>query len=222
MEREIIVKGVGQARSMPDRAVIEVMVEAEAATMEQSYDDAAASAKQVDEVLSNRTAALDRVMTAVLIVHPKNRWRKGESIRAGWRASRGTTVEVTDFSQLGELISELTAAGGAISGPDWRLDDSNPSHREARRLAAEDARRRAEDYASALGLAIGEVAWISEPGLRGRSNPDRIAGGMAFAAALPAVGPDSDDVIDVRPDEMTTVASVEIGFRLGSPAPARS
>jgi uncharacterized protein YggE len=39
-------------------------------------------------------------------------------------------------------------------------------HRDARR-AAEDARRRAEDYAGALGLSLAEVAWVVEPGLRG-------------------------------------------------------
>jgi uncharacterized protein YggE len=213
MDNEIIVKGRGQARSMPDRAVLDVQVEAEGATKEQAYNDAATSARQVDEVLSGRASAVDRVVTAVLLVHPKNRWRKGESIRTGWRAGRRTTVEVTDFSQLGELIAELTSAGGAVSGPAWRLDESNPVHRDARRLAAEDARRRAEDYATALGLKVGDVGWISEPGLRGQNQEDRFGGEIALSAASALAG-EADEVIDVRPDVMTAVASVEIGFRL--------
>jgi uncharacterized protein YggE len=214
MEREIIVKGRGEARSLPDRAVIDVRVDADGATREQAYNEAATSAKQVDDVLSNRAAATDRVITAVLMVHPTSRWTKGGSIPTGWRAGRGTTVEVMDFSQLGELISELTAAGGAVSGPAWRLDDRNPAHREARRLAAEDARRRAEDYAGALGLGIRDVAWISEPGLRGHGEEERFRGGGAVAAAGGVVASESDEVIDVRPDEITTVASVEVSFAL--------
>jgi len=214
MEREIIVKGRGQSRSMPDRTVIDVMVDAEGATKDQAYADAATSAKQVDEVLSSRATAVDRVITAVLMVHPKNRWRKGESIRTGWRAGRGTTVEVIDFSQLGELIAELTAAGGAVSGPAWLLDDANPAHGEARRLAAEDARRRAQDYADALGLTLGDVAWVSEPGLRRASEEEGARDGLAAAAGRVARARESDEVIDVSPDEMTTVAAVEIGFLL--------
>lgn len=215
MEREIMVKGWGQARSMPDRAVIDVMVDADAATREQAYGEAAISARRVDEVLARRATALGRVQTAVLVVHPKTRWKKGESIRAGWRAGRGTAVEVTDFSQLGELIAELTAAGGAVSGPTWRLDESNLAHSQARRLAAEDARRRAEDYAAALGLTIGHVAWVSEPGLRGAredAHPYQARQGAPAGGALR--GGQADEVIDVTPDEITTVASVEVGFCL--------
>lgn len=212
MAKEIIVKGRGEARSLPDRAILTVLVDAEGSTREHAYNDAATAAKQVDEVLAGRSDGIDRVITAALMVHPKSRWKKGESVRAGWRATRGTTVEVTDLAQLGELISELTGAGAAISGPSWRLDESNPAHREARRLAAEDARRRAEDYAGALGLLIGDVAWISEPGLRAPGLEDRFSG--AVPAAARAMAGESNDVIDVQPDEIRTVASVEIGFCL--------
>lgn len=213
MERELIVKGRGEARSLPDRAVLSVLVDAEGSTRDQTYNDAAAAAKQVDEVLATRSAGIDRVITAALMVHPKSRWKRGESVRTGWRAARGTNVEVTDLAQLGEMISELTGAGATISGPSWRLDESNPAHREARRLAAEDARRRAEDYAGALGLLIGDVAWVSEPGLRAPGQEDRFSG--AVPAAARAMAGESNDVIDVQPDEIRTVASVEIGFCLG-------
>jgi uncharacterized protein len=215
MEREIIVKGRAEGRSLPDRAVIDVLVDAEGATREQAYSDAAASAKQVDEVLTGRAGAIDRVITAVLMVHPKSRWRKGESVRTGWRAGRGTTVEVTDFSQLGELIAEVTAAGGTVSGPAWRLDDSNAAYREARKLAAEDARRRADDYAGALGLKVGDIAWVSEPGLRGHGEEERVRGARAVAAGSALAG-EPDAVFDVTPDEITTVAAVEVAFRLDS------
>lgn len=217
MEREIIVKGWGQARSMPDRAVIDVVVEAEGGTQEQSYNDAARLTQRVDEVLANRADAVARVLAAVLTVHPRSRWKRGESVRAGWRAARGATVEVSDFSQLGELIAELTSAGGAVSGPNWRLEESNPAHRDARRTAAEDARRRAEDYAGALGLALGPVAWVSEPGLRGGGEASgRIGVALAAQAGGAAMPREPDEVIDVTPAEMTTTAEVEVGFSLRS------
>jgi len=218
MEREIMVKGWGQARSMPDRAVIDVLVETEAASREQAYGQAAGLTQQVDQVLANRASAVALARTAVLMVHPKSRWKRGESVRTGWRAVRGTSVEVTDFSQLGELIAEVTAAGGAVSGPTWRLDESNPAHREARRTAAEDARLRAEDYAGALGLTLTHVAWVSEPGLRGSgAEASRYGVGPAGPVSRGAGGPAPEELIDVTPAEMTTAASVEVGFRLRTP-----
>ena len=65
MERELIVKGRGEARSLPDRAVISVLVDAEGSTRDQAYNDAAAAAKQVDEVLAARSAGISRVITAL-------------------------------------------------------------------------------------------------------------------------------------------------------------
>lgn len=217
MDSEIIVQGTGQAFSMPDRAVIDVRVDAEGATKERAYDVAATLAKQVDDVLANRAGAVNRMITAVVRVDEKSRYRKGEYVRTGWQAGRRTRVEVTDFGQLGELIAELTDAGAAVSGPAWRLDVSNPVHGEARRLAAEDARTRAQDYAAGLGLTIGSVAWVSEPGLRGRGDGEGFGGHFTVASAVAAV-PEEEEVIDVTPDEMTASAAVEVGFRLSSPA----
>ena len=217
MEREIIVKGYGQARSMPDRVVIDVLVEAEGVTRDQSFGEAARVAQRVDEVLTNRADAVARVLTALLTVQPRSRWKRGESVRTGWRAARGSVVEVTDFAQLGELIAELTSAGAAVSGPNWCLDDSNPAYREARRAAAEDARRRAEDYAGALGLTLGPVAWVSEPGLRGggeQTGPFGVA--LAAQPAGAAMAGEPDETIDVAPTELTTRAEVEVGFSLAS------
>lgn len=38
----------------------------------------------VDEVLGRYQVEIDRATTAALVVQPKTRWRKGESVRTGW------------------------------------------------------------------------------------------------------------------------------------------
>lgn len=213
VEREIVVQGKGEARCLPDRAVIALTVDAQSPSRHEAYQEAAASARQVDDVLESHRAALGRVTTAGLVVQPTTRWRKGEWSSKGWRAARTSRLEVTAFDQLGALIAELTSAGGAISGPRWEIDAANAVHRDTRRAAAENARRRAEDYASALGLELAGVAWISEPGLRGSS----AAGPSSplFASATPeAFAADADEVIDVTPEELTVAATVEVGFAL--------
>jgi Protein of unknown function (DUF541) len=91
-------KGTGQARSMADRAIIHCAIDAEGSSRESAYNDAAESAKSVDDVLASRRETLGRITTAALVVHPKSRWKKGESVRTGWRASRLSTVEVTSTS----------------------------------------------------------------------------------------------------------------------------
>jgi uncharacterized protein YggE len=210
MESEIVVRGAGRARAMPDRAVVRVEVDGDGSSREDAYAKAAPQAAQVDDVLAGHEAALDRVATAALMVHPRTRWRKGEAVRTGWRATRTSVVEVVDFTHLGDLMAELAGAGGAVSGPYWQLDPTNDVYGTARRRAAEDARRRADLYAAALGLRIGGVAWVAEPGLRGDQPRNVAVAGAALARGRDAAG--DDDVIEVSPDEMTVEAEVEVGF----------
>lgn len=201
---------------MPDRAHLTAVIDAEGATREAAYREAAESARQVDEVLQGRASALGRASTAGLVVHPKSRWKRGETQRTGWRASRTTELEVTAFDQLGDLIAELAAARATITGLAWQLDSTNPAFATARRLAAADARSRAEDYAAALGLQLGAVVWIAEPGLRRPTGADYERMPVA-ARSLSAAGPRAaEETITVTADEMTAQAAVEVGFSLRS------
>jgi len=210
VDEAIVVRGRGEARAMPDRAVVGVTVEAEGAARDDAYREAARLAGQVDAAVAGRRAATDRVGGGSLVVHPKTRWRKGESVRTGWRAARTSVVEVVDFAVLGDLLAELAAAGAAVVGPTWQLDPTNPVHGDVRTLAATDARRRADAYAAALGLQVTGVAWVAEPGLR--QGPDTLGFTPMAARMAVAGGPAADDVIDVTPAEMTVDAEVDVAF----------
>lgn len=217
METQIIVRGTGQSRTLPDRAVLRVTVDGEGGSREQAYEMATPLARQVDEVVASYGEAVDRAMTGTLVVQPKTRWRRGETVRTGWRASRTSVVEFKDFTRLGNLVAELVGAGGEVHGPFWQLDPTNAAHAEARRLAAEDARRRADVYAAALGLRVDTVAWVAEPGLRVGETPHQpVARGITLAAAAER-GAAADNVIDISPDEMTVEAAVEVGFAFSAP-----
>ena len=201
---------------MPDRAVLTVTVEGEGAARDEAYETAARSAKAVDDVIDRLGDAVERVTHTALVVHPKTRWRKGETVRAGWRASRSTSLEVVDLAHLGDLIAEVAMSGGEISGPNWQIDADNPAYMLARRAAAQDARTRAQDYAEALGLELGTVRWVAEPGLRRGEYAGPVGGPVAYAAAAMSPASDDREVIDVSPGEMTVRLAVEVGFAWGA------
>lgn len=201
---------------MPDRAVVNLAVESEGATREQAYSSAASLAARVDAVLGSGRPALGRVTTAQLVVQPQEHWDSGELVRTGWRAMRATVVEVTVLEALGGLLADLAQAGASVRGFAWELDPANPAHSEARRLAAEDARRRAFDYAGALGLEVGAVAWVSEPGLRQAAGHERAVGFAAAAARGPGAA-NEGQVVGVAPGELAAQAVVEVAFWVVGP-----
>lgn len=166
MVPEIIVKGTAELRVMPDFARVRIDVDGDGETREAAYAAAARPAGAVDTVLDACSDLLGGVTGAALVVQPKTRWRKGESVRTGWRAARSTTVEVIALGELGGLLGRLAAAEAAVAGPWWEIAPDNAAFAQVRTAAARDARGRAEAYATGLGLVVGEVAWSAEPGLR--------------------------------------------------------
>jgi len=218
MSIEILVRGEGEASALPDRAVVRVTVEADGSSEQDAYTKAAEAARDVDAIFERYNGGFARKMTASLVVVPKTRWKKGESIKTGWRASRSTVIEVTALKSLGVLIAELSASGVAtIHGPTWHLNPDNDVHERARREAVADARRRAQGYIAALGFKLHRIAWLSEPGLRvasGQAAPMVGAAGMNIRRSLAATG---EEPIDVAPDEITVRAVVEMGVEAIEP-----
>lgn len=219
MERTVLVQGHAEVRVPPDRALVWVTIDADGTSRDDAYRAAVQSADGVDAVITAHGATIGRAVTATLSVQPLTRWKKGESVRTGWRATRRTTIEVVSFERLGELLADL-ARWATIAGPTWQVDPTNPGYLDARRGASEDARRRAESYAAGLGVTIAGVAWIAEPGLR-TSDGHGMGGTMAFAAA-PApqmrsrggAVPEDEPIIDVQPEETVITASVDVAFTL--------
>jgi len=212
MDSEVVVRGEAELRTMPDWALLRVTIRGEGASRDEAYRNAAVDASAVDEVLTSRQQAGRSVAHGALVVQPKSRWKKGESVRTGWFASRTTTVEITEFELMGDIFAELAAAGGDVAAPDWQIDPKNCVYQHARKDAAIDARQRADAYADALGLKIGSVHWVAEPGLRGPGEVHPVV--FAAAAGMTRGGPAAEDVINVSPREMTVRAAVEVGFVL--------
>ena len=126
----------------------------------------------MDAVLSRHADAIARTTIASLLVQPRTRWHRGDDIRTGWRASRTSFVDVVVLDALSEIMSDLVDAGAAVQGPQWSMAPTNPAYDQAR-AAAEDARRRAQSYATALGLSVGPVGCRSRGCGVARARPCR-------------------------------------------------
>jgi uncharacterized protein YggE len=214
MEPEIVVRGTGELQVLPDLATLQIVVSADHATPDGAQARRGEVVEQVDAVLAAHAEAISRTLPAAVGVQPRTRWQRGEAVQTGWRATRTTLVEVTGLDAIGRIMAAVAQAGAEVTGPRWSLVPDNPAHEAARRAAAADARRRAEAYADALGLTLGPVAWVAEPGLR-RPGPDG-GGYMAPRAAmtLAAAGGVEGAVEEVTPAEVTIEAAVEVGFRI--------
>lgn len=210
----VTVHGSAEDEVAPDRVRVTFTVEAEAAQSAQALGD-----------LAERSAALDRIIDqageAVLLRRPSSisvspaYGSRGE-VR-GQAARRTVTVVTKPEGVLGDLLARaVEVQGTTIGGMQWLVEPGNPIHARLRAEAVADARGRAQVYAEAAGMRLGQLEWIAEPGLGpGRPPPDQavpMAQRMAFAATMEQGG--GARVLDVKPEPVTVSAGVEIRFAL--------
>ncbi len=209
----VIVRGAAEREVDPDRLRLTLAVEAEAAQADQALAD-----------LADRSAALDRVIEqagdAVLARRPSSvsvgpAYDRNGQVR-GQTARRTVTLEARPAGPVGELLARaIEVPGTNLGGMQWLVEPRNPVHAALRAEAAADARARAEVYADAVGMRLGQLEWITEPGLRQGRPPDdgaRPEARMALAATMDRA--DSTRILDLQPEPVTVTAGVEAGYAL--------
>ncbi|MBE1487096.1 SIMPL domain-containing protein [Plantactinospora soyae] len=155
--------------------------------------------------------AIDRRETGQLWVRPELK-RTGERVSV-YAGSATTTVTVSDFGMLGELMLRLADQDQtSVAGPWWELRPGSRVHREARRAAVAEAVARAREYADALGAEVTALLQLSDSGVADRPMMmTRAAFGMTAKSGggMPE--------LELDPQLQTVQATVEARFAISPP-----
>jgi uncharacterized protein YggE len=190
----ITVSATGTVRVDPDTAVVNLGVQANAATSGEAMDQLNASSTALTEALVAAGVAEEDIQTSGLNLWPTTDDR-GEV--NGYQASLSVNVTVRDIEAVGPTIDAAQQAAGeafTLGGVTFSFADPEAVLEQARVNAVELARTKAEQYASALGVTLGDVVSLSE-----LSSPQPLvfasdANFAEAAAAGPAISPGQLDL----------------------------
>jgi uncharacterized protein YggE len=160
----ITVTGHAEVATPPDEASVSLSVHAVAGTPAKAYAEAADRARTLFAVLDELEVAADRRSTSGVWVdeepEPDFEGRRPSEYRAGERV----TIRVAPEA-VGTLLAVAVSRGQAqVRGPDWIVAADNPARSDVLRLAAENARTRADALAAGLGVRIRGLAEAVEGG----------------------------------------------------------
>ena len=165
-DRLITVTGEGSVALAPDIAVIRIGVSTQGKT---AADASNANAQKMAAVLGAikdaRIAERD-VQTTALSLQPQYDSNKPGAPRlVGFQASNQVAVKIRDIKELPDVIDRAISAGAnEMSGIEFVVSEESKLLDQARGQAIADARRKAEIYARAAGVTLGEPLNISEGG----------------------------------------------------------
>ncbi|WP_412737404.1 SIMPL domain-containing protein [Krasilnikovia sp. MM14-A1259] len=206
----VVVRGEASREVPPEQAVFSVTVSArdkDQATTLARLTERAAGLRQA---LDGFPEAIEQRVTSGLVVYPELR-RSGERVSA-YSGSVTTTVTVTDFTVLGELLMRLARREQtAVSGPWWRLRPGSTAGAEVRRLAVADALARAAEYADAVGARVDRLVELADEGAGSAQPAMRM---VAFSAP----GGGGAEHLELDPQPQTVAASVVVRVAITEPA----
>ena len=162
----ISVTGEATVAVPPDLAQVEAGVTSDAKTAREASE--ANNAGMGKLLLALKAANIDQkdIQTSRLSLQPQYAPnRAGPSAVAGYRASNRVTVRLHDVTKVASIIDTLVGAGATdIGGINFMVSQASKLLDDARAQAIADARRKAEIYARAAGVALGAPLHIAEEG----------------------------------------------------------
>ena len=165
----ITVSGEATVSVAPDQAQIDAGVASDAKTAREASEANNAAMSKVLLALKGAGIAEKDYQTSRLSLQPQYAPNhSGPSPIVGYRASNRVTVRIREVGKLASVIDVLVGAGANdIGGINFTVSNASKLLDEARERAIADARRKAEIYAKAAGVALGAPLSISEEGAPG-------------------------------------------------------
>lgn len=206
----LTVSGHGEVNAKPDKAIIRLGVEGQA--------DAATAAQQAVNT------AMQKVLTGVkkagiqerniqtsglnlspIYASPKPGQESEPPRVVGYRASNTIQIDVTDLQTVGQVI-DAAMAGGAnrLEGVSFGLENDIKYRTQALRLAAEEAKAKAETLAGALAVKLASVRNVSQVAVN-VPRPLYAFAGVEKAAMAPT---------PVEAGEMKVEASITVEYQI--------
>jgi uncharacterized protein len=209
----ISVRGEAFREVPPELAVFSVTVSARDKDRQTTLTRLTERSSTLRAALDAYSDAIDRRETGGVQIQPQLQLKRGGEHIAAYHGSVTTTVTMTDFEVLGELLLRLAGQDQtSISGPWWRLRPGSTAGAEVRRDAIADALHRAREYADAVGARVDRLVEISD---EGASSGARVRG--TWLSSVASMEPTTNAELDIDPQQQTVQASVLVRVAITDP-----
>jgi len=215
-KNSVNVQGLATVKAMPDVISVYFNIETTGNTSEEAKD---ANSLILDELITEllkQGFERKNIVTENYNIYPNYEWDKdGKQIDKGFKATHSIRVEIDseDSDKLGSIIDAGANAGAGISYINFELSQKlqNQYKAEAMKLAAEDARIKAEAVAEGFNKEVGDLisTSVNDFGYYPWNVYSTRGMGVAEDYALAKV-----EATNIQPGEKEVTASVSATFEL--------
>ncbi|MBI2034012.1 MAG: SIMPL domain-containing protein [Candidatus Liptonbacteria bacterium] len=209
--RTITVSAEGKTTVAPDLAQFSFSVVTRGGDPSQIVDENNKKVSVAIEFVKSQGIEAKDIKTSGYNLSPEYQYddKLRRSFIVGYTITQSVNVKVRDFNKLPKILSGLTPVGiNQISGISFSVEDPEKFMREARKIAFERAKAKAQSMASQNGVGLGKVVNINEFG-----GPTPIPYFRGVAAFEGKGGDIAPPTIEPGTEEITVQVSVTYALR---------
>lgn len=159
----VLATGEGTVKVRPDLAVVSIGVTAQALTATDAQAQVAERVARILERAKQLGIASKDIAHRGYRVEPQYAYSPGAAPRlTGFQATQQLSLDVRQVDEVGKILDALVQDGATNASVRFTLQDPKTAQADARRLAVEDARAKAEAMARAAGVRLGKAVSVSE------------------------------------------------------------
>lgn len=158
----ITVTGTGTVTGTPNQLMLSMGVQVSGASVSSALAQANQAVSSVTSALRQRGVAAADIQTSGLSIYPN--YQGNSQVPVGYGVSESLTATLNNLSAAGSQIEAAVHAGGnatTVDNVSLNLTDDGSLLASARANAIKDARTKAAQYATALGVPLGQVISVS-------------------------------------------------------------
>ncbi|HWR64604.1 MAG TPA: SIMPL domain-containing protein [Bellilinea sp.] len=181
----ISVSGTGKVYVAPDIANVYLGVRSQAADVGSALSQNNAQATAIASTLQEQGVAAEDIQTTAFNVYPQQNYNPdGTPMDTVYVVENTVYIKVRNLTNLGGLLDSVIKAGAnTINGINFGVEDSTAAEAEARKLAVEDAKAKAQELATLSGVTLGDLFSVNVYSLGGPQPVYEAKGGAAAQTA---------------------------------------
>lgn len=198
----------GRVSVSPDMISLALSVYNRAQTSKEAYDSVNIWVAALKKILKESGVADVDVQTTGIFLNPEYNYVDGTQKPNGFSATHSLSVKIRKLSDANTLLDKVTEiANVQIQSVTYDLDKKDPVYTEARKLAIEKAREKAEEMAKVSGVKIKKVQSLSE-GSQNNSYPLPYQNAKVMSAGV------ADSTTSLSPGQLEYTVNISATYEL--------
>ena len=162
-QNQMSVVGSASINKTPDIATTQIGVQTIAKDVDSAINENNTKADAIITALRNTGIAEKDIRTSSFNIMPQKDYQQPNYPIVGYQVDNMLSVTFRDLTKVGKALQNAINAGANnIYGVSFTLADPESARSEARTLAIQDARKKAENMASAAGITLGKIISVNE------------------------------------------------------------